>query len=95
MTNYLEEWEFLNPKNPFTPQFFVMSEAQGDFKDTQFDLVLKIVSQAFRLSKEQKEIEQYVLEQLGFHFKYNILLVSTGIKASTSHIRHVETQDGL
>ena len=57
MTNYLEEWEFLNPKNPFIPQFFVMSEAQGDFKDTRFDLVLKIVSQAFRLSKDQKEIE--------------------------------------
>jgi hypothetical protein len=89
MTNYLEDWEFLNPKNPFIPQFFVLTEAKGDFKDTQIDLVLKIVSQAFRLSKDQKEIELYVLEQLGFYFRYNIMLVSTGIKASTSYVRHI------
>ena len=44
MTNYLEDWEFLNPKNPFIPQFFELTEAKGDFKDTQIDLVLKIVS---------------------------------------------------
>ena len=34
MTNYLEEWELLNPKHPFTTQFFVMSEAKGDFEDS-------------------------------------------------------------
>jgi hypothetical protein len=44
MANYLDEWEFLNPKNPFNPQFFGLTEARGDFKDSKIDLVLKIVS---------------------------------------------------
>ena len=24
VTNYMDEWEYLNPKNSFSPQFFVL-----------------------------------------------------------------------